>query len=518
MAYSVITEGNNLEILVAFCRPNMSTKTVDTGTKFYSYGSAPKTAMKLTAEPVLKESDETAPDGGATEASVTGTNVTGDMTLAFRPYVLHNDLAWISAMRAGTVEDNISAAVYTNATGQIDFSSVVSKPSITDRGTVVFYTCDDAEWDDKHFVLVSTATADIYKVYPPPATDKTFAPSGTPQLIPTLSQGGWMYPNASMADFETAGTGALSVTGAVLTASPPEIDFTGVAAGDIPHGIQSGMKYSLLGTASKTNDGAYTLTATATDGVYSMSPAPADETLGASGTLHGEWLRDRQTSQKMHFLVWDKNLNTREYYLWCDVVTFENAQPLKDVETLKLTLAGQYKTEKENGDTFGEVLVYPEKTFIKFPTGLDPLDEARRSDGLLVIEGVDKVSSCTLQTSSVKIDRTVEQREAQKIYGSCGSSDTDYKVGFTFVAFRENLDWEKMALSREKRSIFCTTRNMAGDDIWYGYYSPLFTVDKPDMSLQQGNPTITAECTAQYSTTILSRLGLGRFRDYDPLA
>lgn len=528
MTVAPTTLGSRLKIYFSPMALDDPTDSIPTGKIFYLYGAAPSNAISIKKKPEIKESTATAPDGGKGPSSIGSYTYDGTMTLEHRPDVLPGDLHFQSVLRMGDQETNAIGAVYTAATGILDFAASTGKPTANGNETVRFAS-DDVAWVDIPFIMVPTATEHQYQVYPAPIADKTFALSGG--ITPMLVQGGVQYLNASMVgdriplasmyDPET-GDGGTSIEGAVITVTGATIDFTGVADATRPWGVRNGLPYLVNGAskvATPNNNGIYYLEETATEGIYTMSPPPeADETLPATAKLHGDAFIDQQRQKEFYVLVIDETLNLREYYTGIQVTSLDNQQPEGDEETCALSVSGKDYLYKEDGDTYSEVLSTPAKTYTTFVTSKDPRDTTRRSDDLLLVGGEDKAASCSLITSGFKVERTTEALRAQKREAVCGYSDTDFKVTVTAEARRSDLYWAKNRDDRGYIKALCTSVNYVGDDVFYGVYAPNCLVNVADMDYQSGSPTIKVEMEGNSlaSSAYTGRIAYIRYRDVTP--
>lgn len=527
MAYT-ITAGENLKIYYRYRDIDEPVDSVPSGSKFYLYGSAPREAFTYSKKANFKESTIIEDDGGLGPSSLTDYDYTGSANLQSSPLLLSD--SYIQSMLAmGDKKTNIIGAVFTAATGRIDFSGSTVIPSIRSGETVRWYDSDIA-WNNIPMILTSTATANVYDVHPAPATDRTFAlfAGNTPELI----QGGVQFPNASMAGVwvdgfeawqaETAGTGHTSIEGAVIAvAGGGTIDFTAVDDATRPWGIVSGLPYLIRGTAnSGANNGIYYLTETAAAGVYSMSPTPvADETVGATGKLHGDAFVTCNRQKEIDFLLHDENLDIREYCIGVQITSLDNSQPQGDVETAAINFSGRNKLVKKNGLSYGEVLIDPGLSYNAFTTGRDPNDSSRRSDGLLLIKSLDTVISCALITSSLKIERTIEKRRGQKTAAVCGYSLTGYKVTMPITLYRYDMSFYEDMDARTAVQVFCSTVNL--DGIWYAYDAQYATIDGVEMPYAAGNPTVSVDITAnrnkKYGSMYQGRVAIMRYREDTPV-
>jgi hypothetical protein len=523
-----VTRGANTKIYFAKMEPGDPYDVVPTGKQFVFCSTGTAEAFSVDEKPILTESKRQAKDGGKGVASVSGWTREGSWTLDFAPYSIAEDWVWQSVFRMGKKLVNITGAVYTAATGTISFVAASERPSIAEAQSVNFQSANVA-WHGIPRIVVPTATANVYKLYPAPVADYTFI-AGSP--TPSLIQGGVQYLNASMIDpfeivlgkwKEKAGVGGTSIEDAVINLAAGTISFLGVDDATRPWGIRNYRPYWINGAAitagppATNNNGYYYLTETVTAGVYSMFPPPqANETLPATAKLYGDVFVDLQTPFEMYVMVHDENLNVRKYLTGVQVVSVDLKKGLKTTEPMAFNYRWTYEITKENGDTFGEVLIGKEKEYEAFVTGFDPLDSTRRSDGMLIVNNGDSTASCTLTSFGVTVTRTIEEDNAIYKEAACGYSDTDIAASVAVEARRSDLLWETWMKDRTKVPILCTTRNMPGDSIFYGISLPQVSTNGADTPIKIGACTTTVTAVGECVEPSNIRCELHRVRGYVP--
>lgn len=525
---AVVTRGANTEIYFAKMEPGDPYDSVPTGKQFVFCSTG--TSNAFIHDPKAKEeaSKKQAKDGGLKSPSVTGFTREGSWTVDFAPYSIFEDLIIQSAFRAGKKLVNITGAVYTAATGTISFASSSERPIAEEAQSVNFKSASVA-WNDIPRIMVPTATTNVFKLYPAPVADYTFV-AGSP--TPMLVQGGVQYLNASMIDpfevvsgkwREKASTEGTSIEGAVIDKTAGTIDFTAVDDSTSPWGIRNRRPYLISGAAitigppATNNNGIYYLTETVTAGVYTMFPPPqADETLAAGAKLHGDVFVDLQVPSEMYVLVWDKNLNKRKYMTGYQATSFDVKKSLKTTEPISFNYRWIDEFVKENGDSYGEVLIGKEKEYKDFVTGFDPLDATRRSDGIVLIDAGDSSDYCTLTNLGITVTREITADEAIYKSADCGLTDTGITGAVAIESRRSDLQWETRVEDRSFVSLFCSTRNMPGDNVFYGIWLPQVLTSDAQTPIVTGACVTTVAAAGQCEEPYNVRCEVIRYRGYIP--
>jgi hypothetical protein len=194
-----------------------------------------------------------------------------------------------------------------------------------------------------------------------------------------------------------------------------------------------GQYFMVSGSAQ--NDGVYQITAVTdeTNGVYTVSPAPAaDETFGAGVSISGEYIRNGITPRS--FAIERGHADVDEFFLFLGMIVGELSLSIVSEEVVTGSVSFMGKD--------AEVYDAPQgNTYLDQP--VTQFMSAAFNVGEVKLDG-SSIASCLLQSLTININNNIRGRSAVGQFGYCEIADGEFSVsGDINLTFLDASNWTK---------------------------------------------------------------------------